>query len=418
MLGLYPGVGLYDDDPDAALLSSIVNNPNYTASVAGTNVATTRATGLLCPFTGATLANNVPCTRRIYLGGKAHDAFGAWPQTAQIIKNSLFTYTSGNFVTGWLNFGADPNSMSVLPAETVGSLSVRPQRIASTVSGSFGFQQTVASITSGTYTISIWLKRTGTCTGAFSLFLSGCTPNTYVIADNTLLNSLSVGVWTKISKQITITSGSATAFVFFVSGGTGTDIAVALPQFTLSSVELPFVPTTGTAQTVNADAHVFTVATDQIGAVLACAVPIYWSIGAGVAHPSGQIARKFDSNGTDYIGRDTNAISAKQDSGSESASASGLALSASVPMTSYQTFDGSSLTLWRNGSFVANDNTLSGSWAARSSYIVGNTSSLNRAWSGLVLLGVCNGFIPSSAAMAAWHRSVVRALTPLSVPIL
>lgn len=431
MLGLYPGVGLSPNiNPDDVLVRSIVNNPNYTASVAGTNVATTRATGLLCPFTGTTLGNNVPCRRRIYLGGKAHDAFGAWPQTVNLFTNSdlggsALAADTGSALNTTTNRG--PNS---LPAQgfVEDSASSTHSMVTQTISGLSN---------STTYTVSVRIKSTGRGFARLTITpasVTGWSP----IGINLTTGAASAGVstalgngWFRWSFQFTSSGTVGTPQLIF-SGATAASYAdmetylgdgisgfdVSGIQIVAGSVSLPLARTNGGTTTVNADLHTMTVSTNQTGAILACAVPIYWSAGAGAAHPSGFAARLFDASGADFLHNSTNDYAQKQDSSTEFVSVPSLSRSASVPLTRAMTFSGSSLSLWRNGSLSGSDTSLSGSWLARSSYMLGSLAGLNRSWCGLVLVGVCNGFIPSDAAMAAWHRSVVRALQPLSVPIL
>ena len=419
------GLGLRPPgDGDSALLASIVNNANYTASVAGTNVATTRATSLLCPFGGVSLSNNVPCKRRVYLSGKAHDAFGAWPQTQNIA-----TYSSDLTNAAWTKTRCDiPATFYSAPN---GANTAQKLREDSTSSSTHDLSRSIGS--AAVHTVSVRAKPDGR--NWIVLHTNGV--NTYFNVSSGVIGTIGIGHTPSIQKlndgwflcSVTYTFTAAHFVAFRLATGDGVDsysgdgtsgVLLWGPQITTGSVVLPYAETASSPVTVNPDRHTMTVSTDQIGAILACVVPIYWSIGAGAIHPSGLTARILMDNVSSghYLFRYNTDFTAKDDVASQSVSVSGLAMSASVPQTRFSVWDSTKLELWRNGVLAGSDVSLSGPWVSKTGFLIGNVFALNRAWYGLVLVGVCNGFIPSAAAMGAWHRSVVKALQPLSVPII
>jgi hypothetical protein len=421
MLSLGLGLGLaQSSDADAALLSSIVNNPNYTASVAGTNVATTRATELLCPFTGTALANNVPCTRRIYLGGKAHDAFGAWPQATNL---------TGAIST---NVGLASNTLSgivrTITEDTAATAHTMASASAFTLTNATNYtvQATVRRVSGATPWVMIYFKAGANIAGVSVNVETGAVGNPNAGNGTSTRQVLSLGGGKfKISALISSEAWGGTGLLTVATSNaetpdthTGDGSIFEITGAAVHALLIP-VPPLGEASTVNENQHVMTTGVGLSGAILACAVPIYWSSSAGSAHPSMQSARITDYQaGNDALLKSTSDISQKTDTTLQSASAAALAMSASVPTTRFQSWDTNYLRLFRDGVQAAEDATLAGPWVARTSFRVGGSSAANRTFYGLVLVGVCNGFIPSAAAMAAWHRSVVRALTPLSVPIL
>jgi hypothetical protein len=276
MLSLGLGLGLaQSSDADAALLATIVNNPNYTASVAGTNVATTRATGLLCPFTGATLANNVPCTRRIYLGGKAHDAFGAWPQATNL---------TGAMTT---NVGLASNTLSgivrTITEDTASTAHTMESAPAFTLTNATNYtvQATVRRVSGATPWVMIYFKAGANIAGVSVNVETGAVgnPNAGNGASTRQVLSLGGGKF-QISARISSAAWGGTGSLTVATSSaetpdthTGDGSIFEITGAAVHALAVP-VPPLGEATTVNADLHTFTVATNQIGAILACAVPI------------------------------------------------------------------------------------------------------------------------------------------------
>ena len=421
--GLGLGLGLIrSSDPDAALVASIVQNPNYTASVAGTNVATTRATGLLCPFTGASLSNDVPCTRRIYLGGKAHDAFGAWPQVTNLMPGYSFSIGLNSYTKSGIsrNVIEDLSGTKHTAFNSVALSNSTTYMIQGIAKRGVGSRNAVIYVDTGANTAGIGLnlsdgtsqsivRGNGIATKVSSNLLSDGS-----IRFSVLVSSPNWGGTVYQNLQLSATSpGSLDTYA-----GDGAS-SVIFTGVSITAVTVPF-PLIGEATTVNADQHVFTIpTTTQTGAALVAGVPIYWSSPSGGPTPHSD--GRYYEDGTDREGitiASNNQVAVYGGSVSKRTILSTLPQqSAGVPRTLTRTWSPTNQEMYKDGVFI---NNLPGSytWETRSTVRIGNGKDYTRPFCGLVVIAFCNGFIPSTAAMAAWHRSVVRALQPLSVPIL
>ena len=419
------GLGLRPPgDGESSLLASIVSHPNYTASVAGTNVSTTRATSMTCPFTGITLGNNIPCTRRIYLGGKAHDAFGAWPQYQQLLTQSnnlaawqfLDATPSGNTVTegsAGSSYAATPSSSPFTAAATIcATIKVR--------SSTLTWLRVIVRDSSTSNGCSIWInlqtKKLGTVSNAGSG--TGWSATATVQSDG-FIRLVIIGSCGGAGTTATIRSVSASANGS-ITKVNGSVYEIKQAQLTQSLVAFPYAETTSSPVTVNENKHLMTVNVGVSGAYLVCAVPTFWSVGANIAHPSAGQARLCEAAANDGVYRTNNDFVNKVDAGgTQGPTTSGLSLTENVPTTRFCTWDSSAVSMFRDGVFSISDTSLSPPYTTRTSIGIGcSPATANQNWCGLVLVGVCDGFIPSASAMGAWHRSVVRALQPLSAPIL
>jgi hypothetical protein len=421
-LGLGLGLGLTRNiDADSALVQALVNTAGYTASVSGVNVSTVRATTLLCPFSNVSLGNNVPCTRRFNLGGKVHDAFGAWPQVSNLVPGYTLSEGLSSFaLSGITRTLVEDSSTTKHTAYNSITLS----------NSTVYLVQGIVKRAAGTRNATI-IADTGANTAGIGLNLTDGTSQA-IVRGNGVATSASSKLLPDGSTRfsIRISSPNWGGTVYFniknsiTSPGTidtyaGDGVSsVVFTGVSVTTVVVPF-PLIGEATTVNADIHSFTIpTTQQTGAALFCGVPIYWGCPAG--GPSPVVNGRYYEDGSDIEGitiANNDAVAVYGYSTIKRPIFSVLPLqSPSVPRTVVRIWTPTKQELWKDG-FLAGTGSGTYTWATRSSVKIGNTDAGTKPFSGLVVGAFCQGFVPSPAQVGAWSRSVVRSLLPLSEPI-
>jgi hypothetical protein len=422
-LNLGLGLGLTrNNDADTALVRALVNTAGYTASVSGVNVSTVRATTLLCPFSNVSLGNNVPCTRRFSLGGKVHDAFGAWQQVLNLVPGYTLSEGLSSFARSGITRTLVENS-STTKHTAYNSIALSNSTVY--------LVQGVVKRAAGTRNAIIIADTAGANTAGIGLNLTDGTSQA-IVRGNGVATSASSKLLPDGSTRfsILISSPNWGGTVYFniknsiTSPGTidtyaGDGVSsVVFTGVSVTTVVVPF-PLIGEATTVNADIHTFTIpTTQQTGAALFCGVPIYWGCPAG--GPSPVLNGRYYEDGSDTEGitiANNNAVAVYGSAAVKYALFSAVPLqSPSVPRTLARIWTPTKQELWKDG-FLAATGSGTYTWVTRSSVNIGNTSAGTKPFSGLVVGAFCQGFVPSPAQVGAWGRSVVRSLIPLSVPI-
>jgi hypothetical protein len=412
---------------------AIINNLFVRSQIAGRDgsVVTTRATQRTNPIDGSLLANNVPATTAISLGGWPVTMYGCWGQRTNLVTRS------NDFSSSW----GGSNMSNASAADKFGNAANILITRTSTVASCY-YQNSWGSTTAQPYTVRAFVKQGAVGTRCLVRFQTAY-PNrtdavvnldtgTFAYGPNVFGTHSAAsgkiydagGGWWLVTVTATADAASSAVIVSPTSIANAAAEAAtgALESCYVSGVDLqagafpgPYIPTAGSAVTHNADQHTFALSTSATGgALIGIEVPYLWYAAPGVAHPSGQNARIWDS--VDLVGRGTAINSQRADSlgGNINVTTTAPNDAHGVPQVVAQWWDGSTSVPIVNGVIGGSTATApTPPWRARTSYTIGNTSVLTRDWGGYVGL-IYDPLIQTPAQLAA-TCATIKSLLPASV---